>query len=82
MGWINSPQSRSIQVNGHLLAYYRKQRGWTQREAALASGYSIRLIRKAEAGCALHPDTIEVLDVKVDTQAIATYLRLAAKTVK
>ena len=61
MGWANSPQRRSIQVNGQLLAYYRKQRGWTQREAAHASGYSLRLIRKAEAGRALHPDTIEVL---------------------
>ena len=67
MSWLKSPHSRSIHVNGRLLAYYRQQLGWTQRVAATVSGYSLRLIRKAEAGGALHPDSIEVLAATYST---------------
>ncbi len=54
-------------MNGRLLRERRRRRRWTQEELAARSGYSVRLIAKAEAGGSLHPDTIEILAATLDT---------------
>jgi hypothetical protein len=52
---------RGVPVRGDYLRFLRKRRGWTQQEFALLAGYSERLIRKAEEGRCLMPETIQVL---------------------
>ena len=52
---------RSMTCNGELLAQLRKKRGWTQHELATRSGYTERLIGKAEAGKTVALSTIEDL---------------------
>lgn len=52
---------RSRKVNGEIIRFLREKRGWTQERFAALSGYSERLIRKAEANGSLSPDTIEIL---------------------
>lgn len=47
--------------NAELLTQLRKKRGWTQQELATRSGYSERLIGKAEAGKTVSLSTIEDL---------------------
>ncbi|PQO33924.1 hypothetical protein C5Y97_17045 [Blastopirellula marina] len=54
-------------VQGKTLSDLRKRLGWTQQRLADVSGYSDRLIRKAEAGGTLHADTIEVLALSLST---------------
>lgn len=66
MAWTRTPTRRSCSVNGELVRYFRQQRRWTQEDLAAQSGYSLRLVAKAEAGGALHPDTIEVLAATLD----------------
>ncbi len=62
MSWHQTSQlKRSVQVNGELVRFYRRQRGWTQEQLADVAGYTVRVIRKAEASQSLRPDTIEVL---------------------
>jgi transcriptional regulator with XRE-family HTH domain len=58
MAWQVTPNDRSFCCNRELLATIRKSRGWTQQQLANASGYSERLIRKAEAGNSISADTI------------------------
>lgn len=48
-------------VNGKALRVYRKKLGWSQAELGRRAGYSERVIRKAEAGGKLRPDTIQEL---------------------
>ena len=69
MSWTNPPKSRSLACNGDVLRACRQRRGWTQERAADISGYSVRLIRKAEAGQPIHPDTIEILAETYTTDA-------------
>ncbi|EAQ80903.1 hypothetical protein DSM3645_12821 [Blastopirellula marina DSM 3645] len=57
-----------MRVRGEFLRLLREQQGWTQDQLADHAGYSDRLIRKAEAGGALHPDTIEVLADALSTE--------------
>jgi transcriptional regulator with XRE-family HTH domain len=46
---------------------YRQQRGWTQRELARRSGFSERLIRKAEEGAEVRLSTLQVLAKTLST---------------
>ena len=66
-GWLMSPTRASLPVNSELLRDLRKARGFTQERLAELSGYSSRLIRKAEAGQPVHADTIEVLAEALST---------------
>ncbi len=50
--------SRSVLVHGRMIRSLRKMHGWTQAELAKRAGYSERLIRKAELGGRLMPETI------------------------
>lgn len=54
-------RQRGVPVRGDYLRFLRKRRGWTQQEFALLAGYSERLVRKAEEGRCLMPETIQVL---------------------
>ncbi len=49
---------RTVAVCGERLKHYRKRLGWTQEELAHQSGYSDRLIRKAESSHTLCYETI------------------------
>ena len=48
-------------VDGIALRVYRKKLGWSQAELGRRAGYSERVIRKAEAGGKLRPETIQEL---------------------
>jgi len=61
MGYPYTTGSRSFRCNGDLLRYYRDRRGMTQSQLATESGYSVRLIGKAEAGLPIRMETVEVL---------------------
>ena len=50
MTWTRQELKESYTCNGDYMKYLRKRRGWSQRELKNASGYSERLISKAEAG--------------------------------
>jgi len=52
---------RNLRCNGLAIRVLRQAHGWTQAELANVTGYSLRLVRKAEAGGALAPRTIGVL---------------------
>lgn len=58
MTWASNGRKRSYACNSELLCYLRERKGWTQRELASVSGYSERLISKAEAGRPISRDTI------------------------
>lgn len=53
--------ARSWPCNKELLIQLRKQKGWTQTDLARISGYSERLISKAESGGSLSQAALEVL---------------------
>ncbi len=53
----------SVRVNGSAIREFRLQRGWTQRELAKRAGYTDRLVRKAESGGSLSPETLENLAI-------------------
>ena len=57
----NLTEERSIGVCGERMKYYRSILGWTQDELARRSGYSDRLIRKAEGGHSLSFETLQNL---------------------
>ena len=52
-------RARFIAINGRKLRSFRLSRGWTQSQLAKSSGYSERLVRKAEKGGTLDQDTIQ-----------------------
>lgn len=52
-------RARFIAINGRKLRSFRLVRGWTQLQLAKASGYSERLVRKAEKGGTLDLETIQ-----------------------
>ena len=56
-----SPEAEAPASPGPLLRHHRRSRGWTQAQLAARSGYSERVIRKAEAGGLVRPCTLEVL---------------------
>jgi transcriptional regulator with XRE-family HTH domain len=61
MSWENPPKGRSFACNGELVRQRRRLRRWTQEDLADVTKLSVRVIAKAEAGGALHADTIEDL---------------------
>ena len=81
---------RSCICNGDLLRERRLLLGWTQEQLAEKSGYSLRLIAKAEAGGSVQATTIEHLAETLSTPAATLYpedlathpKRLAAEFIK
>lgn len=55
------PRKRSYSCNSELFTYLRERKRWTQQELAVASGYSERLINKAESGRRISTAAIEIL---------------------
>lgn len=55
------PRKRSYSCNSDLFTFLRERKRWTQQELAIASGYSERLINKAESGRPISTAAIEVL---------------------
>ena len=49
---------RSVTPDSERLLLLRRQLGWTQREVAAKSGYSVRLIRKIEKQQSVRPQTL------------------------
>ncbi|QEG20845.1 helix-turn-helix domain-containing protein [Mariniblastus fucicola] len=67
MSWTRQELKQSFTCNGAYIKYLRKRMGWSQRELKIASGYSERLISKAEANGSI------VLATLVDlAQALST----------
>lgn len=66
-GWSEGPRKGSLPINGGLMQDLRKARGLTQEQLADLTGYSPRLIRKAEASKSLRADTIEVIAAALST---------------
>ncbi len=58
---MNEKLARSSACNGRLLSAERRSRGWTQSEFAAKSGFTERLIVKAEAGKSVSVQTLKVL---------------------
>ncbi|MCA9241121.1 MAG: helix-turn-helix domain-containing protein [Planctomycetales bacterium] len=67
MGWQETPRKKSYECNGELLAQLRKGRGWTQSQLAQESGYSERLISKAEASQPVSAETVADLADALNT---------------
>lgn len=61
MSGNNDENRRSLRCNARLLRSLRESMNWSQKQLAQRSGYSIRLISKAEAGGSVAYPTIEVL---------------------
>lgn len=68
MPWKNKPKQRNCPCNGSLLKERRLLRGWTQEELADKSGFSVRLIAKAEAGGSVSTETIDSLAETLTTE--------------
>ena len=68
MTWDGSQRERSYTCNGELLRERRMSLGWTQEVLAEKSGYSVRLIAKAEASNSVRASTIEHLAETLSTQ--------------
>jgi len=60
-GNIVPDTTRFLPINSNTFKQFRLRLGWSQLELAERSGYSARLIRKAEAGGMLKKETIEHL---------------------
>jgi len=68
MSWSKSVIKRSYQCNPELLRFLRSKKGWSQKRLAKESGYSERLICKAEAGLSVSSEAIEVLAKALSTE--------------
>jgi transcriptional regulator with XRE-family HTH domain len=85
MAWGKNERKKSFVCNGDLVRRLRKNIGWSQKVLAQRSGYSERLIFKAESGGKIKLATLEVLaetlcssDRKVGTrELIADPLQIA-----
>ena len=68
-----TPKVRCQAVNGSMLRSCRVQLGWSQVELGHRSGYSERVIRKAEAGGSLRFQTIQdlAMTMSVNGQAVS-----------
>ena len=49
MTWTKRQLKQSFPCNGAYIKYLRKRKGWSQRQLVHASGYSVRLVSKAES---------------------------------
>lgn len=58
MAWKEPPLKRAYACNVDVLVYLRERRGWTQQQLGKVTGYSERLISKAEAGKTVSTATI------------------------
>lgn len=67
MTWKDPPPRTSLPCLGNDIRKMRNDRGWTQERLADEAGFTSRLIRKAEAGTPLHPDTIDILAETLST---------------
>ena len=67
MNWKKNEIKKSWPCNGDLMRYLREKRGWTQQDLADKSGYSKRLISKAESGGSISVEAIEVLAETLST---------------
>lgn len=67
MAWTTSDPARSYRCNVDLLTFLRKRKGWTQAELAQHSGYSKRLICKAESGGQISAQAIDDLAESLST---------------
>lgn len=61
MPWNEPPAATSLPCNPQTLLFHRKRHRWTQAELANVSGYTERLIVKAESGKPIKVQTIEDL---------------------
>lgn len=61
MTWIEENKGQSHACNGYFLVKCRMDRGWTQEETANKTGFSERLIRKAERGGNLRASSVDGL---------------------
>lgn len=61
MNWNQNETKRSWPCNGDLLRVLRERKNWTQKDLAKASGYTERLISKAESGRPISVAAIEIL---------------------
>ncbi len=68
-----NPKTKCQAVNGSMLRNFRVQLGWSQVELGHRSGYSERVIRKAEAGGSLRLQTIQdlAMAMSIDGQAVS-----------
>ena len=72
-----NPKTRCLAVNGSTLRSCRTQLGWSQVELGHRSGYSERVIRKAEAGGTLRLQTIQDLAIAISVQGhVVSFLDL------
>ncbi len=62
-------EDRFLSCNGSAIRARRLAQGWTQDDLAGRSGYSRRLIQKAESGGSLAPATLRVLAQALSTDA-------------
>jgi transcriptional regulator with XRE-family HTH domain len=69
----SSRNAKSTGCNGTLIRQLREVRGWTQAELAERTGYSERLIVKAESGRPLARGTIDNLAVALSADASPIY---------
>lgn len=67
MGWSTTNLKRAYACNPDILRQLRESRGWTQRELAIRSGYTDRLVSKAESGRSVSAHTVEVLAETLST---------------
>ncbi len=65
--------SRSYPCNVDLLVSLRERKGWTQQKLAAISGYSERLINKAESGRSISSAAIEILAETLSTEEDPIY---------
>ncbi len=61
MSQSQSTVGRSVPCNGKLISHLRKQLGWTQNDLARKSGFTERLIVKAEGSQSISASTLHVL---------------------
>lgn len=64
---------RFLSCNGDVIRALRLKKGWTQADFAKLSGYTTRLIQKAEKGGALAPQSLEVLakTLSLDSETVS-----------
>jgi transcriptional regulator with XRE-family HTH domain len=73
MAWIIRILSQGYSCNPQLLKHLRESKNWTQAELSKATGYSIRLISKAEAGRSISPVAIDTLAEALSTSVQTIY---------
>ena len=73
MKWMTDQVESSYQCNGSILSYLRNKAGLTQEALAKRSGYSRRLISKAEASQTISSATIQDLAMALSSQGHPVY---------